>query len=41
MLSGILPFRSPRFLVGYVVSLVFETAALVRFVNEEKRRRQS
>ncbi len=29
------------FLVGYVVSLVFETAALVRFVNEEKRRRQS
>ena len=29
------------FLVGYVVSLVFETAALVRFVNDEKRRRQS
>lgn len=29
------------FLVGYVVSLVFETTALVRFVNDEKRRRQS
>lgn len=28
------------FSIGYAVSLVFETAALVRFVNDERRRRQ-
>ena len=28
------------FCVGYVVSLVFETTALVRFVSNERRRRQ-
>lgn len=28
------------FCIGYAVSLVFETMALVRFVNAERRRRQ-
>ena len=29
------------FCVGYVVTLVFETVALVRFVSNERRRRQN
>lgn len=27
--------------IGYAISLVFETVALVRFVNDERKRRQS
>lgn len=29
------------FCIGYAVSLVFETVALVRYVNDERKRRQS
>ena len=29
------------FCIGYAVSLAFETTALVRFVNDERRRRQN
>ena len=31
---------SLAFCIGYAVSLVFETVALVRFVNNEKKKRQ-
>jgi hypothetical protein len=39
------PAQGPRFLIafciGYVVYLVFETVALVRYVDNEKKKRQN